>query len=95
MPAYRARPRGAAKVGAAKGGVVVVQEAWGVNGHIEDVTRRFAAGGWDAVAPAYADADHGFHCTADRPSAIGRRPGWPGNARSAGSTGTRPRRSWL
>jgi carboxymethylenebutenolidase len=48
MPAYRARPDGAAK-----GGVVVVQEAFGVNPHIEDVTRRFAAAGWDAVAPAF------------------------------------------
>jgi carboxymethylenebutenolidase len=48
MPAYQARPDGAAK-----GGVVVVQEAFGVNGHIEDVTRRFAAAGWDAVAPAF------------------------------------------
>jgi carboxymethylenebutenolidase len=48
MPAYRARPDGPAK-----GGVIVVQEAFGVNSHIEDVTRRFAAAGWDAVAPAF------------------------------------------
>jgi len=48
MPAYQARPDGAAK-----GGVVVVQEAFGVNPHIEDVTRRFAAAGRDAVAPAF------------------------------------------
>jgi carboxymethylenebutenolidase len=48
MPAYRARPDGEAK-----GGVIVVQEAWGVNDHIQDVTRRFAAAGWDAVAPAF------------------------------------------
>jgi carboxymethylenebutenolidase len=33
--------------------VLVVQEAWGLNGHIQDVTRRFAAAGWDAVAPAF------------------------------------------
>lgn len=32
-------------------GVVVVQEAFGVNNHIEDVTRRFAAEGYHAVAP--------------------------------------------
>ena len=31
--------------------VVVVQEAFGVNEHIEDVTRRFAAAGYHAVAP--------------------------------------------
>jgi carboxymethylenebutenolidase len=48
MPAYEARPDGVAK-----GGVVVVQEAFGVNSHIEDVARRFAAAGWDAVAPAF------------------------------------------
>jgi carboxymethylenebutenolidase len=48
MPGYQARPDGAAK-----GGVVVVQEAFGVNPHIEDVTRRFATAGWDAVAPAF------------------------------------------
>jgi carboxymethylenebutenolidase len=53
MPCYRARPHGAAKGSAAKGGVIVVQEAFGVNDHIQDVTRRFAAAGWDAVAPAF------------------------------------------
>src|SRR5580700_8882900 len=37
--------------GAAKGGVIVVQEAFGVNDHIEDVARRFAAEGYLAVAP--------------------------------------------
>jgi carboxymethylenebutenolidase len=63
MPAYRARPDSAAKGGAARGraargeaargGVIVVQEAWGVNQHIQDVARRFALAGWDAVAPAF------------------------------------------
>lgn len=42
-----------------KGGVVVVQEAFGVNEHIEDVGRRFAAEGWLAVAP------HLFHRNGD------------------------------
>jgi carboxymethylenebutenolidase len=32
--------------------VVVIQEAFGVNDHIQDVTRRFAAAGHLAVAPA-------------------------------------------
>jgi carboxymethylenebutenolidase len=45
--------------GAPKGGIVVVQEAFGVNDHIEDVARRFAAEGWLAVAP------HLFHRTGD------------------------------
>ncbi len=48
MAAYRARPDGAAR-----GAVIVVQEAFGVNPHIQDVTRRFAAAGWDAIAPAF------------------------------------------
>jgi carboxymethylenebutenolidase len=45
--------------GTPKGGIVVVQEAFGVNDHIEDVARRFAAEGWLAVAP------HLFHRTGD------------------------------
>jgi carboxymethylenebutenolidase len=54
MPAYDAQP-----TGAALGGVVVVQEAFGVNAHIEDVARRFAAAGYRAIAP------HLFHRTGD------------------------------
>jgi carboxymethylenebutenolidase len=42
-----------------RGGVVVVQEAFGVNPHIESVCARFAAEGWLAVAP------HLFHRTGD------------------------------
>lgn len=45
--------------GAPKGGIVVVQEAFGVNDHIEDIAGRFAAAGWLAVAP------HLFHRTGD------------------------------
>jgi carboxymethylenebutenolidase len=45
--------------GPSKGGIVVIQEAFGVNDHIEDVARRFAAEGWLAVAP------HLFHRTGD------------------------------
>lgn len=41
--------------GAALGGVVVVQEIFGVNDHIRDVTERFAALGWRAVAPSLYD----------------------------------------
>jgi carboxymethylenebutenolidase len=47
MPAYEARP-----AGPAHGGVIVVQEAFGLTPHLEDVTRRFAAAGWHALAPA-------------------------------------------
>ena len=34
-----------------RGAVIVIQEAFGVNDHIQDVTRRVAAAGWHAVAP--------------------------------------------
>src|SRR5205809_1200434 len=50
MPLYEAQPDGAAR-----GAVIVVQEAFGVNSHIEDVTRRFPDTGYHAVAP------HIFH----------------------------------
>jgi carboxymethylenebutenolidase len=56
MPCYEAVPDGSA---ASRGAVVVVQEAFGVNSHIEDVTRRFADAGFRAVAP------HLFHRTGD------------------------------
>src|SRR5262245_42706829 len=35
-----------------RGGVVVIQEAFGVNDHIRDVTRRFASAGYHATAPS-------------------------------------------
>jgi carboxymethylenebutenolidase len=35
----------------ATAGIVVIQEAFGVNGYIEDVTRRLADAGYHAVAP--------------------------------------------
>jgi carboxymethylenebutenolidase len=46
-------------VGAARGAIVVLQEAFGVNGHIEDICGRFAAEGYRAVAP------HLFHRSGD------------------------------
>ncbi|MEO6123236.1 MAG: dienelactone hydrolase family protein [Ilumatobacteraceae bacterium] len=45
--------------GQLRGGVIVVQEAFGVNEHIEDVCQRIADAGWLAVAP------HMFHRTGD------------------------------
>ncbi|HEY7105674.1 MAG TPA: dienelactone hydrolase family protein [Acidimicrobiia bacterium] len=47
MALYEAVPDGDAR-----GAVIVIQEAFGVNSHIEDVTRRFADAGYVAVAPA-------------------------------------------
>jgi len=45
--AWRADPSGASR-----GGIVVIQEIFGVNSHVRDVTDRFAAEGYLAVAPA-------------------------------------------
>lgn len=50
MSAYRAEP-----AGAARGGVVVTQEIFGVNGHIESVCDGFAKDGYLAIAPALFD----------------------------------------
>ena len=47
VPAYVAQP-----AGKPRGGIVVVQEIFGVNSHIRGVTDRFAAEGYLAVAPA-------------------------------------------
>jgi carboxymethylenebutenolidase len=46
MRLYEATPDGDARAA-----VIVIQEAFGVNAHIEDVTRRFADAGYHAVAP--------------------------------------------
>ncbi|MFO1117022.1 MAG: 2-amino-4-hydroxy-6-hydroxymethyldihydropteridine diphosphokinase [Beijerinckiaceae bacterium] len=48
--AYVARP-----TGAPRGGIVVLQEIFGVNHHIRAVADRFAAAGYLAVAPALFD----------------------------------------
>lgn len=48
--AYLARP--AARP---KGGVVVVQEIFGVTAHVRDITDRFAQAGYVAIAPAFFD----------------------------------------
>lgn len=45
--------------GSPKGAVVVIQEAFGVNDHIEDIGARLAAEGWLAVIP------HLFHRTTE------------------------------
>jgi carboxymethylenebutenolidase len=50
LAAWRAAP-----AGAPKGGIVVIQEIFGVNHHIRSVTDRFAAAGYLAVAPAVFD----------------------------------------
>ena len=54
MGIYEARPQADAK-----GAVVVLQEAFGVNDHIQDLCRRFADAGYLAAAP------HLFHRSGD------------------------------
>jgi len=54
MGLYEAEPAGPARAA-----IVVLQEAFGVNDHIQDICRRFAAEGYLAVAP------HLFHRTGD------------------------------
>ncbi len=50
LAAYRADPAGKPKAG-----LVVIQEIFGVNHHIRNVTDRFAAMGYAALAPALFD----------------------------------------
>jgi len=48
LQAFLARPAAGA---GARAGVIVIHEAMGLNEHIRDVARRFAAAGFDALAP--------------------------------------------
>lgn len=50
IEAYVAEPEGTPL-----GGVVVVQEIFGVNGHIRDIAERLAEAGYVAIAPAFFD----------------------------------------
>jgi len=50
ISAWRAMPDGRPR-----GGVVVIQEIFGVNAHIRSVTERFATHGYAAIAPALFD----------------------------------------
>ncbi len=56
LGAWRAEPKGAPR-----GGLVVVQEIFGVNAHIRSVADGFAADGYLAIAPAIFDrGERGF-----------------------------------
>src|SRR5258708_9222169 len=58
MGAYRAD-----RQGPAKGGIVVIQEIFGVNHHIRSVCDRLAKEGYSAVAPALFDrSEPNFEC---------------------------------
>jgi carboxymethylenebutenolidase len=61
MPAYVARPDGGSRKG-----LIVFQEAFGVNHHIRDVAERFAREGYLAIAPAlFHRTDPAFECGYD------------------------------
>ena len=58
LGAYRADP-----AGTPKGGIVVIQEIFGVNHHIRAMADRFAQAGYVAIAPAIFDRQQpGFEC---------------------------------
>jgi carboxymethylenebutenolidase len=48
--AYHARP-----AGARKGGVIVIQEIFGLSDHVKEMTDRFGAEGYEAIAPSMYD----------------------------------------
>ena len=59
---YMARPAG----GGPHPGMIVIQEWWGVDGHIRDLTERFAREGYAALAPdLYTYAGHAVTKDAD------------------------------
>jgi carboxymethylenebutenolidase len=64
LNAYEARP-----AGVPKGGVVLIQEVWGLNNWIRSVVDRWAEHGYHAVAPAMFDRiDYGFESENYTPS---------------------------
>ncbi len=50
LDAYRAAPQGARK-----GGVIVIQEIFGLSDHIKEMADRFGAEGYEAIAPSMYD----------------------------------------
>ena len=74
MPAYVARPKGASgKLPA----VIVVQEAFGLNQNIKDITERLAAEGYHAIAPNFYHRAGGKVVGYDQlQEAIGLMSGW-------------------
>lgn len=54
FPAYRAHPEAVAR-----GGLIVIHEVWGLVEHTRDVADRFAAEGYDVIAPDLL-SDHGI-----------------------------------
>jgi len=69
VDAYRVKP-----AGARKGGVIVIQEIFGLSDHIKEMTDRFGAEGYEAIAPSMYDrAERGFIVQAkDVPAGMAR-----------------------
>src|SRR5260221_3861404 len=65
LGAYRADPSGPAK-----GGIVVIQEIFGVNHHVRAVCDRLAGDGYTAVAPALVDSQQKNFESGYRPDEI-------------------------
>jgi carboxymethylenebutenolidase len=56
LDAYQVKP-----AGRRKGGVIVIQEIFGVSAHIQNMAERFAAEGYEAIAPSMFDrGERGF-----------------------------------
>src|SRR5450432_2665069 len=56
VDAYQVKP-----TGHRKGGVIVIQEIFGISAHILEMAERFAAQGYEAIAPSMFDrAKRGF-----------------------------------
>lgn len=90
MRAYVARPAASGSTSGVKAGLIVIQEAFGVNGHIRDVTERFAREGYLAIAPEiFHRTAPGFECRYDEfPKAMEqlqqlREPGMEADLRAA------------
>jgi len=58
LGAYRADP-----AGKAQGGIIVIQEIFGVNNHIRETCDRFASEGYVAIAPALYDRTDTKNCS--------------------------------
>jgi carboxymethylenebutenolidase len=74
LGAYRADP-----AGALRGGIVVIQEIFGVNSHIRSICDRLAADGYAAIAPAIFDRSERDFQSGYSPAEIERARGFLAN----------------
>jgi carboxymethylenebutenolidase len=92
LAAYRADPAGQGKP---RGGLVVVQEIFGVNSHIRSVCDGFAADGYVAVAPALFDRYQRDFDIGYTPEDIALGREFKAKATTAAALSTPPRRAPL